>query len=102
MKPGGPPRRCASCGRILAADSAEGLCAICLLRAGLNTISDDENDPKAPAESQSREANPVWEGTHRGDYEIGRLLGEAGWAMSTKRTTQPLNMGQSIDSCMTP
>jgi len=74
----GAPRRCASCGRALAADSAEGLCAFCLLRASLNTVSSDENIPKAPAESQSPDAQPVWEGAHRGDYEIGPVLGRGG------------------------
>jgi len=71
-------RQCASCRRALAPDSAEGLCAICLLRASLNTISSDENTAKAPAQSQGAEANPAWEGVHRGDYEIGPLLGRGG------------------------
>jgi len=74
----GPPRRCASCGRVLGSDSPEGLCAICLLRAGLDTMSSDENTPKASTDSPSPEANPVWEGAHRGDYDIGRLLGRGG------------------------
>ena len=52
-------RQCASCGRALAPDSAEGLCAICLLRASLNTISSDENTSEEPAQSQCAEANPA-------------------------------------------
>src|SRR5262249_42853967 len=73
-----PPRLCASCGRILPPDSAEGLCAICLLRAGLDTISDDSTNTTTRAAYQSGEAAPVWEGARRGDYEIGRLLGRGG------------------------
>jgi eukaryotic-like serine/threonine-protein kinase len=83
----GPPRRCTSCGRTLPPDSAEGLCAICLLRAGLDTFSTDESQPTISGETETSlsrgsasngDANLVWEDARRGDYQVGRLLGRGG------------------------
>jgi len=82
----GGPFRCASCGRTLPPDSAEGLCAICLLRAGLDTFSNDESQltisetvtsPSGRSASNG-DADLVWEGARRGDYQVGRMLGRGG------------------------
>ena len=81
-----PPLRCASCGRTLPSDSVDGLCAACLLRAGLSTISHDSQLTQSMEAGPSPTGRPasigdadlVWEGAHRGDYGVGRLLGRGG------------------------
>ena len=71
-------RHCSNCGRVLSRDSAEGLCAACLLAVGLEPLSKSDtgmrrSDPRPPAESQL-----LTPGQTFGNYRVGRLLGRGG------------------------
>jgi len=72
-------RRCKSCGRELPPNATEGLCPVCLLRAGLETFSVNESQlAETFVTDPSGQPELHWEGTQRGDYLVGRLLGRGG------------------------
>ena len=75
-----PPVRCPSCGRLLPPDAAEALCPICLLQAGLLTISadDQQTEESVTFRDGAGEAPMLREGMRWGDYRIGHLLGRGG------------------------
>src|SRR5688572_4222165 len=79
-----PPSRCPRCGRQLANDAPEGLCASCLFEAGGQTISIGSTDD-VPTQSAGRGSTTdipdgprLAEGQTWGSYRIGRLLGRGG------------------------
>ncbi len=69
-------KKCPRCGKPLSSDAPEGLCAACLIAAGMATVSGTV-DASASAASVSGEprltAGQTW-----GSYRIGRLLGRGG------------------------
>ena len=73
-----PSARCPSCGRVVPPDAAEPLCPICLLQAGLDTISDDDRQTIHSGSGDSDDVLPLREGMQWGDYRVGRLLGRGG------------------------
>ncbi len=76
---------CPACGRVLAPDAIEGLCAACLLAAGSETITAGSVDD-LPTVSSANGAGPssgmdgprLDDGRVWGGYRIGRLLGRGG------------------------
>ena len=75
-------RRCPRCGKGLAPDAAEGLCASCLLAAGFEpvTISSDEviTISSGAGTAGERDFPRLGPGDTWGAYRIGRLLGRGG------------------------
>ncbi len=77
---------CPRCGRPLAADAPDGLCAACLLQAGAETFSAGSGSTDfMPTVSSGSSVAPVVrsaprlaEGDRWGSYAIGRLLGRGG------------------------
>ena len=80
---GRAPAPCPTCGRALARDAIEGLCAACLLNAGSETIttgSVDDMPTVSTAVSAAATAGAAGpgEGQVWGGYRTGRLLGRGG------------------------
>ena len=80
-----PGTTCPRCGRLLAADAPDGLCAACLLQAGAETFSAGSSSTDFMPTVSSVAAAPVVraaprlnEGDRWGSYVIGRLLGRGG------------------------
>ena len=80
-----PGSTCPRCGRPLAADAPDGLCAACLLQAGAETFSAGSGSTDFMPTVSSVTAAPVVraaprlaEGDRWGSYAIGRLLGRGG------------------------
>ncbi len=80
-----PGTTCPRCGRPLAADAPDGLCAACLLQAGADTLSAGSGSTdfmptvsSAVASRVLRSAPRLTEGDRWGSYAIGRLLGRGG------------------------
>jgi serine/threonine protein kinase len=72
---------CPRCGRALAADAIDGLCAACLLAAGTETLTHGSDDLETVLSRSvpSVAGGPVLEaGMRWGPYLIGRLLGRGG------------------------
>jgi hypothetical protein len=73
--------RCPRCGRALAPDAPEELCAACLLTVGAETLT-GEMDDAATAWSRSASGGGddqrLFTGQSWGPYRIGRLLGRGG------------------------
>ena len=65
------PHRCPRCGRQLPPDAPEGLCASCLLSAGMETLT-GSSDPPLPG-GPRLEDGQLW-----GPYRVVRLLGRGG------------------------
>jgi serine/threonine protein kinase len=78
------PRACPRCGKALADDASEGLCAACLLAAATETLThatlDDALTVTAGggAAVLSAHASQLADGQSWGPYRIGRLLGRGG------------------------
>src|SRR5215510_909377 len=77
------PRLCPRCGKTLADDAPEDLCAACLLAAATETIThatlDDALTVVSSGASVLHAAAPqLAEGQSWGPYRIGRLLGRGG------------------------
>ena len=74
--------RCPRCGRQLPPDAPEGLCASCLLAAGMETLtgfSDATSTSVAPAGDPSQPGAPrLVDGQVWGPYRVIRLLGRGG------------------------
>jgi len=74
--------RCPRCGRQLPPDAPDGLCASCLLTAGMETLtgsSDAASTSVAPAGDPSRPGAPrLVDGQVWGPYRVVRLLGRGG------------------------
>jgi uncharacterized RDD family membrane protein YckC len=77
--------RCPACGRELPPDAADGLCAVCLLGAGIETLTSSAIDDTPTMSSASGDADRAGSGGQRlsegqswGPYRIGRLLGRGG------------------------
>jgi eukaryotic-like serine/threonine-protein kinase len=71
------PGTCPNCGRTLPPDAAEGLCAICLLAAGTETLTGDET-PTIVSRSREADGDRLRSGEVWGAYRIGRLIGRGG------------------------
>jgi len=80
------PQQCPRCGRTMAVDAPDGLCAACLLEAGAATYSTGSGSTDfmptmssaAAAATGGRRAPRLREGDRWGSYQIGRLLGRGG------------------------
>lgn len=74
------PARCPSCGRLLPPDAAEALCPSCVLRAALDSVSQDglQTTDSAAVPGDEGETPPLRAGVEWGDYRIGRPLGRGG------------------------
>jgi eukaryotic-like serine/threonine-protein kinase len=78
------PRLCPRCGKALAEDASEGLCAACLLAAGTETLTHATLENALTVTSRGGSAGqyaPVahlTDGQSWGPYRIGRLLGRGG------------------------
>src|SRR4030095_6459390 len=77
-----PSRRCPRCGRQLPPDTPEGLCALCLLTAGAETLTGASD---ATSTGVASTGDPSWPGMPRlvegpplGAYRGIRLLGRGG------------------------
>ena len=64
-------RRCPRCGRQLPPDAPEGLCASCLLLAGMETLT-GSSAPSPPGAPRLVDGQ-IW-----GPYRVVRLLGRGG------------------------
>ena len=75
-------RRCPRCGRQLPPDAPEGLCASCLLTAGMETLTaagDVSSTNATPASDPSPpDAARLADGQIWGPYRVLRLLGRGG------------------------
>ena len=78
------PRLCPQCGKPLAGDAPEGLCAACLLAAATETLTNATLDDALTVTSRAggavhyAAAPQLAEGQSWGPYRIGRLLGRGG------------------------
>jgi hypothetical protein len=78
------PRLCPRCGKALADDAPEGLCAACLLAAATETLTHATLEDALTVTSRGGAAvldaavPRLAEGTSWGPYRIGRLLGRGG------------------------
>jgi len=78
------PRLCPRCGKALADDAAEGLCAACLLAAGTETLTHATLDDALTVPARGGSAvqyaavAQLTDGQSWGPYRIGRLLGRGG------------------------
>jgi len=78
------PRLCPRCGKALADDAPEGLCAACLLAAGTETLTHATLDDavtvpaRGGAAAQYVAVSHLTDGQSWGPYRIGRLLGRGG------------------------
>jgi serine/threonine protein kinase len=78
------PRLCPRCGKALADDAPEGLCAACLLAAATETLTQATLDDALTVTSRGgpgvfrAEVPQLAEGQSWGPYRIGRLLGRGG------------------------
>src|SRR5262245_45268454 len=94
------PRLCPRCGKSLAEDAPEGLCAACLLAAATETLTQGTLDDaltvtsRGGAASRHAEAPQLTEGQVWGPYRIGRLLGRGG--MGEVHEAEHLESGRRI------
>ena len=79
------PRLCPRCGKALADDAPEGLCAACLLAAATETLTHATLDEaltvtvaRRPGRPRHTEVPQLADGQSWGPYRIGRLLGRGG------------------------
>ena len=78
------PRTCPRCGKALADDATEDLCAACLLAAATETLTNTTLDDAVTVASGGGAAvlhaavSQLAEGQSWGPYRIGRLLGRGG------------------------
>ncbi len=75
-------RRCPRCGRQLPPDTPEGLCALCLLTAGVEKLSGSNDATSTGVASTSDPSRPgaprLVDGQLWGPYRVIRLLGRGG------------------------
>src|SRR5262245_31330963 len=77
------PTHCPRCGSPVPSDARDGLCAVCLFTAGIETLTGDSHDDDAPTRvSTSRPGTDdgprLVAGETWGSYRVGRLLGRGG------------------------
>jgi hypothetical protein len=77
-----PSRRCPRCGRQLPPDAPEGLCASCLLTAGVETLTGSSDATSTGGASTGYPPRPgaprLVDGQRWGSYRVIRLLGRGG------------------------
>src|SRR5262245_20812564 len=77
------PTHCPRCGGPMPSDARDGICPVCLLTAGIETLTGDSHADDAPtkvsASRPSTDDGPrLVAGETWGSYRIGRLLGRGG------------------------